>query len=151
VISLCRYSQHDLSASGFGAYLVFHDGSHFSGVFAVAVGGCVGVSLAVVGFLVAVVAIYGVIFGGCCCFSGTAIVTCFFVAIMLFATCRASISSSSSTSSSSDSGCSVGSSVIFVVVVGIPFYAFNFINSLAHGVEPSMSSICLSLLLVLVI
>jgi hypothetical protein len=37
-----------------------------------------------------------------------------------------------------------------VGAVGIPFSVFSFISSLAHGVVPSMSSICLSLLLVLV-
>jgi hypothetical protein len=78
-------------------------------------------------------------------------VTVLFVAGVSFATCLAKISSSFSISSSSESDYSKKSSAGYLGAVGIPFCVFSFISSLAHGVVPSMSSICFNRLLVLVI
>ena len=132
-------------------YCLVLDGYHLPVVVVVVWGGCAGVFVVVTVFLIAIVAICGVIFVGCGCWVGTAMVTCLVVAGVVLATCRANISSLFSISSSSESDCSKRSSTGYLGAVGIPFCAFSFISSLAHGVVPSMSSICFKRLLVLVI
>jgi hypothetical protein len=148
---LCRYNQHDLSASYFGAALVFHDGYHLPDVVVAVWVCCAGVVVGFAVFSIAIVAIYGVITVYFGCWVGTIMVTFLVVAGVVWATCRASISSSSSASSSSTSDSSNVFSAVFVEAAGIPCCAFIFISSLAHCVEPSMSSMCLSLRRVLVI
>jgi hypothetical protein len=151
VISLCRYNQHDLSVSGFAADLVTLDGCHLSDLVVVVWRGCVVVFCTVTGLVIAIVAIYGAIFVGCGCWVGAAMVACLVVAGVGLATCLANISSSCSISSSSKSDYSKGSSTGYVEAAGIPYCVFSFISSLAHGVVPSMSSMCFKRLLVLVI
>lgn len=65
MISLCRYSQHDLSASGLGTVLVVRDGCHLAIVVLFVVEGCAGVFLVVAVGVIAMVAICGAIFVGC--------------------------------------------------------------------------------------
>ena len=120
MISLCRYSQHDLSVSGFGTALVVLDGYHLPVVVVVVWGGCAGVFVVVAVFLIATVSLGGVIFVGCGCWVGTSMVTCLLVAGVVLATCRANISSSFSISSSSESDCSKKASTGYLGAVGIP-------------------------------
>jgi hypothetical protein len=148
---LCRYNQHDLSASGFAAGFVLRDGYHLPYVVVVVWGGCAGVFVVGTVLFIAIVATCGVIFVGCGCWVGTVNVTFLLVSGVLVSTWRANMSSSFSISSSSESDCSKKSSAGCLGAVGIPCCVFNFIRNLAHGVVPSMSSMCLSLLLVLVI
>jgi hypothetical protein len=131
--------------------LVVLDGYHLPVVFVVVCGGGAGVFVVVAVLLIATVSLCGVFFVGCGCWVGTSMVTCLLVAGVVLATCRVNISSSFSMSSSSESDCSEKSSTGYVGAVGMPFCVFSFISSLAHGVVPSISSICFNRRLVLVI
>jgi hypothetical protein len=103
VISLCKYSQHDLSASGLGTVLAVRDGCHLAVVGLFAGGGFAGVVLLVAAFVIAMVAMCGIIFGACV-YNFCTITAGFGVISGVFlATCLTRISSSVSISSSSES------------------------------------------------
>jgi hypothetical protein len=93
MISLCRYSQHDLSESGFGEVLAARDGCHFAVVVLVVVGGCAGFVWVFSVFVIAMVAICGVIFGGCVLFFITILAAFLAWAGVLMAINRTRISS----------------------------------------------------------
>ena len=65
MLSLCRYSQHDLSASGLGTVLAVRDGCHLAVVGFWAVEGFSCVVLFFSAGVIAMVAICGVMFGTC--------------------------------------------------------------------------------------
>ena len=65
MISLCRYSQHDLSGSYFGDFLAVRDGCHFAVAVLVVGGGCAGSVWVFLVLFIAMVAICGVIFVCC--------------------------------------------------------------------------------------
>jgi hypothetical protein len=62
---LCRYNQHDLSASGFGTALAVRDGCHLAVVCLFAVEGFAGVVVLFAAVVIAAVAIGGVTVGAC--------------------------------------------------------------------------------------
>jgi hypothetical protein len=154
---LCRYSQHDLSASGFGAALAVLVGCHLAVVVLVVAGASSGVVCGGSVGVIAMVAIWGVIFG---CFVKfcKATFTTFWAAVgKLSATYRARISTSfaaTSSSSESESDGAANSSIIVTGVgagAGFEFWPCKLINNFAHFVVPSTSSMHFSLLLVVVI
>jgi hypothetical protein len=152
VISLCRYSQHDRSASGFCIGLAVLDGCHLAVVGLVVVEGFAGVVLVFAAAVIAMVAICGVMIGACITYFGTITAGFGVISGVFLATCRTRISSSVSISSSSESdGAAWSSTTTYAEAGGLELEPCNCINSFVHLVAPSTSSICFSLLLVLVI
>jgi hypothetical protein len=139
------YSQHDLSDSNLCVFLAMRVGCHFAVGVLVVGWGCVGI-------FGAVTMVFGVIFviWGLCVFSGSSILTVFFVgAWVLSAIYRTKISSSvsitSSSTSSSSSCCGCISCGVCYVVVDVCICC----STVAHLVVPSISSRFFNLRLVL--
>jgi hypothetical protein len=105
VVSLCRYSQHDLSESGFCTVLAVRDGCHFAVVVLTVVGGCASSVWVCSVFVMAGVAICGVIFGVCVLLFRTIVAAFLAWAGVIMAICRARMSSALSINSSTVSGC----------------------------------------------